>query len=177
MRTSAKELKVFVDRVLKSTGASKVDIIGHSQGTLMPTYYVKYLGGATKVYNYISLAPLWHGTEIVPAQLRPASASSASRSRYARRGRDGPELVVHQGDPQGRSRREGRALPNIMTKYDELVRPYTSGSETGMTNIVVQDKCDASTTASTSRSRPTAMRASTSSTRSIRPTRGRSCAR
>ena len=31
---------------------------------------------------------------------------------------------------------------NIMTKYDELVQPYTSGSETGMTNIVVQDKCE-----------------------------------
>ena len=30
---------------------------------------------------------------------------------------------------------------NIVTKYDELVRPYTSGIEPGMTNIVLQDKC------------------------------------
>jgi triacylglycerol lipase len=30
---------------------------------------------------------------------------------------------------------------NIMTKYDELVKPYTSGSEPGMTNIVIQDRC------------------------------------
>jgi triacylglycerol lipase len=30
---------------------------------------------------------------------------------------------------------------NIMTKYDELVRPYTSGSEPGMTNLVLQDFC------------------------------------
>jgi triacylglycerol lipase len=30
---------------------------------------------------------------------------------------------------------------NIMTKYDELVAPYTSGSEPGMTNIVLQDYC------------------------------------
>ena len=28
-----------------------------------------------------------------------------------------------------------------MTKYDELVRPYTSGIEAGMTNIVLQDHC------------------------------------
>ena len=28
---------------------------------------------------------------------------------------------------------------NIMTKYDQLVRPYTSGIEEGMTNIVLQD--------------------------------------
>ena len=30
---------------------------------------------------------------------------------------------------------------NIVTKYDELVRPYTSGIEDGMTNIVLQDQC------------------------------------
>ena len=30
---------------------------------------------------------------------------------------------------------------NIVTKYDELVRPYTSGIEDGMTNIVLQDYC------------------------------------
>ena len=30
---------------------------------------------------------------------------------------------------------------NIVTKYDELVRPYTSGIEDGMTNIVLQDHC------------------------------------
>ena len=30
---------------------------------------------------------------------------------------------------------------NIVTKYDELVRPYTSGIEPGMTNIVLQDFC------------------------------------
>ena len=28
-----------------------------------------------------------------------------------------------------------------MTKYDQLVSPYTSGIEKGMRNIVVQDKC------------------------------------
>ena len=28
-----------------------------------------------------------------------------------------------------------------MTKYDELVQPYTSGSEPGMRNLVVQDFC------------------------------------
>ena len=30
---------------------------------------------------------------------------------------------------------------NIMTKYDELVKPYTSGVEAGMTNIVIQNRC------------------------------------
>ncbi len=49
LEQSAQELSVFVDEVLAATGASKVDIVGHSQGTLMPNYYVKFLGGAAKV--------------------------------------------------------------------------------------------------------------------------------
>src|SRR6266540_5095262 len=49
MEQSAAELGAFVDRVLAATGASKVDILGHSEGTLMPSYYVKFLGGASKV--------------------------------------------------------------------------------------------------------------------------------
>ena len=33
MRASAEQLRTFVDQVLASTGADKVDLIGHSQGT------------------------------------------------------------------------------------------------------------------------------------------------
>ncbi len=146
IRTSAAQLKAFVARVLKTTKAKKVDIVGHSQGTLMPNYYVKHLGGASKVYNYISLAPLWHGTG--------GSTSSTSSSAAAAQGADESTipLCTACGEMSSGSsfikemRKGGVAVKgvrylNIVTKYDELVRPYTSGIEKGMTNVVLQDKC------------------------------------
>ncbi len=52
METSAKQLAAFIDKVLAATGTTKVDILGQSEGSLMPRYYLKYLGGATKVRKF-----------------------------------------------------------------------------------------------------------------------------
>ena len=73
--SSAAELKAFVNKVRSSTGARQVDILGHSQGTLMPDYWLRFLGGAGKVGTYNSLAPLWHGTSL--ASIPAAFASCA----------------------------------------------------------------------------------------------------
>ncbi len=142
MRTSAAQLRDFVNHVLATTDASQVDLVGHSQGTLMPAYYLKYLGGAPKVHNYISLAPLWHGTEFLPAPVAKALGIDPSAVPVC--------AACGEFDPNSTFMKEirsgGVAVPgvhyvNIVTKYDELVRPYTSGIETGMTNIVLQDRC------------------------------------
>ena len=61
---SAQELASFVNSVLAKTGASKVDIVGHSQGGMMPNYFIKFLGGASKVHTLVGLAPSNHGTTI-----------------------------------------------------------------------------------------------------------------
>src|SRR6476469_5752785 len=39
MERSARQLEAFVAHVLRQTGARKVDIVGHSEGTQMPDYY------------------------------------------------------------------------------------------------------------------------------------------
>jgi triacylglycerol lipase len=46
---SADELARFVDHVRASTGAAKVSLVGHSQGGMMPRYYIRHLGGASVV--------------------------------------------------------------------------------------------------------------------------------
>ncbi|MCW2783978.1 MAG: Lipase [Marmoricola sp.] len=142
---SAAQLATFIDRVLAATGASKVDIVGHSQGTLMPDYYAEFLGGASKIGSYISLSPLWHGTT--------ATGPSAKSGAAFAPGINPLDLVGPALGQMGagsalitKMQAAGVAVPgikylNIMTKYDELVKPYTSGSEAGMTNVVLQDHC------------------------------------
>jgi triacylglycerol lipase len=147
IESSAAELEDFVARVLESTGAAQVDIVGHSQGTLMPNYYAKFLGGAPFIDDYVSLASLWHGTNplglaSLAAQGRrygfptpqfaffPAGTQMLARSEFIEKMRSGGTPAV-----------PGITYTNIVTKFDELVIPYKSGIEPGMTNIVVQDVC------------------------------------
>jgi pimeloyl-ACP methyl ester carboxylesterase len=61
---SAKQISSFVDQVLGKTGASQVDLVGHSQGGLIGEYYLKLLGGAGKVHAFVGLSPTTHGTSL-----------------------------------------------------------------------------------------------------------------
>ncbi|KAG0201598.1 hypothetical protein BGX28_005652 [Mortierella sp. GBA30] len=49
MENSAQQLSDFVDEVLNKTGSTQVDMLGYSEGTIMPQYYMKRLNGAAKV--------------------------------------------------------------------------------------------------------------------------------
>ncbi|WP_369250821.1 esterase/lipase family protein [Streptomyces sp. R41] len=64
IRNSARELADFVDRVLADTEAAKVDLVGHSQGGILPHYYLKFLGGAGKVRRVVGIAPSSHGVDV-----------------------------------------------------------------------------------------------------------------
>jgi pimeloyl-ACP methyl ester carboxylesterase len=64
MEESSHQLADFVNRVLVATGAKQVDLVGHSEGTVMPQYYLKFLGGAVKVHRYVAITPLYEGTTL-----------------------------------------------------------------------------------------------------------------
>lgn len=148
--SSAGELKSFVERVLTATGAQQVDLVGHSQGTYMPNYWLRFMGGAPYVHNYVSLAPLWNGTGTAGAgqlntalrifglstdKLVPictACGQMVTGSDFATKMSAGHVAV------------DGVHYLNISTKFDELVLPYTSGQLTGyanMKNVVLQNYC------------------------------------
>ncbi|MBT2443884.1 triacylglycerol lipase [Streptomyces sp. ISL-36] len=61
--TTAQQLATEVDRLLAATGAAKVDIVSHSMGGLSSRYYLKNLGGTSKVDAWVSLGGPNHGTD------------------------------------------------------------------------------------------------------------------
>ena len=61
---SAAQLASEVNHVLSVTGASKVDLVGWSQGGMMPRYYINNLGGAAKVNMLVGFAPSNYGTTL-----------------------------------------------------------------------------------------------------------------
>ncbi|UGY94092.1 esterase/lipase family protein [Streptomyces gobiensis] len=139
---SAAELQPFVDRVLKATGARKADIVGHSQGGMMPRYYVKFLGGDKRVDDLIGIVPSNHGTTNplafpTGATVCPACADQMADSAFMAELNSGGDTVP------------GPHYTVITTKYDEVVTPYTSafldGPRNRVTNATLQDTCPLNT--------------------------------
>jgi triacylglycerol lipase len=61
--TDAQEIKSQIDQIVSRTGASRVDIIAHSAGSVSSRYYLKNLGGDSRVDAWVSLAGPNHGTD------------------------------------------------------------------------------------------------------------------
>jgi triacylglycerol lipase len=135
---SAQELARFVNRLLARTGASRVSIVGHSEGGLMPRYYIKFLGGAAKVRDLVALAPSNHGT-VNPVALGGELTGCAACAQQ----RSGSSLLsqLNGGDETP----PPVAYTVITTMYDEVVIPYTSAFLTGpsarVTNVTLQRQC------------------------------------
>ena len=159
MEESAVELAAFIDRVLQATGAAQVDIVGHSEGSLMPNYYVRFLpqaryeDGTLKVRRYVGITPLWDGTDAgglgtISTQGEPTGLPAQAREAVAEGCESCPQFLkgsafIAKMNSGGGPREPGVDYTMIMTRYDELVFPYTSGEMEGARNIVVQDQCPA----------------------------------
>jgi triacylglycerol esterase/lipase EstA (alpha/beta hydrolase family) len=145
---SAAQLSTFVDGVLAATGASQVDIVGHSQGGMMPRYYLKFLGGAAKVHTLVGLAPSNHGTTLDGLALLAQRFPGATDLLNA-----GCPACVDQivgSQLLAGLNADGDTLPGvnytvIASRYDEVVTPYATQflSGSGVHNVTLQNLCAA----------------------------------
>jgi triacylglycerol esterase/lipase EstA (alpha/beta hydrolase family) len=146
IRNSAAELNAFVDKVRAATGAAEVDLVGHSQGGMMPRYYLKFLGGAEEVHTLVGLSPSNHGTTVdgigllarffpggeqFTGALCPACEEQIVGSAFLTELNSGGDTVP------------GVEYTVIQTRHDQVVTPYTSAflSGSNVKNILLQNQC------------------------------------
>ncbi|WP_166395249.1 esterase/lipase family protein [Rubrobacter marinus] len=139
IQDSARELDRFVDGVLGLTGARKVSLVGHSQGGMMPRYWIKYLGGKVFVDDLVGIAPSNYGTELGQPDFRaalgipnPCVACEQQRagSQFLRR--------LNAGDDTPGT----GSFTQIATDDDEIIVPYTRcflRGERRTENVTLQD--------------------------------------
>ena len=143
----------FVDKVLKSTGADKVDLVGHSQGGgPLPRAYIKYYGGDKKVNHLIGIVPSNKGTSILGMEKflnksgRPANTIVGTVAKFLNMESVPQQL---QGSTflkdlnAGGMTAPGVKYTVIATRFDNRVFPWTNAliPEPGAKNIVIQDVC------------------------------------
>lgn len=145
---SVNSFSSFVSRVLSTTGAQKIDVVGHSQGGEIPFAYIKLDGGANKVAHYVSWGGTQHGTTLLGlASLgnalgvlgfvqtvsgviqTPGMTDQAIGSDFQKKLWATPDVPA------------GPQYTTIQSTHDEVSTPYYNQSLAGANNIVIQDRC------------------------------------
>ncbi|MDX6673976.1 MAG: hypothetical protein QOH11_1394 [Solirubrobacteraceae bacterium] len=137
--TSARQLQTFINHVLAATHASKVTIVGHSQGGMLPRYYIKFLGGAGRIDDLVGFSPSNHGTTTPLAGPGgalgcPACAQQAAGSPFMQQLNAGDQTPAPV------------SYTVLETNHDEVVTPYQSEflpttADGRVVNVLLQDKC------------------------------------
>jgi pimeloyl-ACP methyl ester carboxylesterase len=152
LNQSAPEIAAFVQKVRATTGAAKVDIVGHSEGAFQSLYGPKVLGYAANVDRVVAIAPPTHGTTFaglvsVADMLGIRPVVDQVLNTFGCPACD--ELIV--GGPAvtrlntGPIAQPGVTYTIIASRSDELVTPTDTAfvHEPGVTNEYVQDTCPA----------------------------------
>ncbi|MEU4418309.1 esterase/lipase family protein [Nocardia salmonicida] len=159
---SAKQLSAFVDEVLARTGATQVELVGHSQGVVVARQYMRFGGGTdasdaarNKVAGLVSLAgpnsgTTFYGVEQLLSALNkagvPAGEALAKTLGYSTIPQGTEREFIHALNA-GAQTEPGVAYTAISTRYDELVVPYqnsflTAGPGATVRSFTIQDGCE-----------------------------------
>ncbi len=121
-KIDAEEVKSRVESLLKTTKATKVDIIAHSMGSLNSRWYIKFLGGEAKVDDWVSLGGPNHGTETANACFSTSCVEMRVGSTFLKELNEGDETpgAVNYG--------------TWWSPCDSIINPDSSVALSGATN-------------------------------------------
>jgi triacylglycerol lipase len=121
-KVDAELVKTEVEKLLKTTGASKVDIISHSMGSLNTRWYIKFLGGESNVDDWVSLGGPNHGTETAKFCFSTSCVEMRVGSTFLKELNEGDETpgIVNYG--------------TWWSPCDEIINPDSSVALAGATN-------------------------------------------
>jgi triacylglycerol lipase len=121
--TAETEVKSRVESLKKATGATKVDIIAHSMGSLNTRWYIKFVaGGEANVDDWVSLGGPNHGTDFANFCFSTACTEMRVGSKFL--------AELNAGD-------ETPGAVNYGTWWspcDEIINPDSSVALSGATN-------------------------------------------
>jgi triacylglycerol esterase/lipase EstA (alpha/beta hydrolase family) len=147
---SAAEIRDQILRVLAETGASKVDIVGHSEGGFQSLYVTKTQGIADRIDTVVAIAPPTHGTTFgglvnLAYLFGIRSQVAAALNAFGCQACD--DLITDGAAVKtltsGPIAQPGVRYTVITSRYDELVTPTSTAfvQEPGVVNEYVQDFC------------------------------------
>ncbi len=131
------EYVVYAIQLMRArSGDRKIDVIGHSQGALLPRWALRWWPSLQDmVDDFVPLAAPAHGASgadtLCPTSCAPAVQQMKSGSRYLQ----ALNSVDETPGPVD--------YTSIYSMADELVQPFDSPPLAGGTNILVQDVCPA----------------------------------
>ncbi|GED99734.1 hypothetical protein nbrc107696_01810 [Gordonia spumicola] len=161
---SAEQIDPYITKVLSATGASKIDLIGHSQGGLLGRYWMKRWGGHRKVDHFITYGATNNGTTLLgigwlgrainnvgidilaPVTLLVGSAGIDQTI-------DSPTVKYVNNRAPYRDPNQKSVYPDVdytivASRYDEVTTPFDRTFIRGyrnVRNITLQDGCERDT--------------------------------
>ncbi|MEI2639110.1 MAG: alpha/beta fold hydrolase [Microthrixaceae bacterium] len=163
-RSSLDEFGPFVDEVLAETGARQVDVVGHSEGSVMPRWWMRFgpstnADGTPKVANFIGVAPASYGAELggYAYELRAIPFFVDYLNNFVYNGCGACEQILagstflnelNTESPQPGENFSGPTQPGVKylmlaTEWDNIVVSYKAGfiDDPQVTNMTLQDVC------------------------------------
>ena len=149
---SAAQLGTFVHEVRLKTGATHVDLVGHSEGAFQTLYVPKFEGVSSFVETIVAIAPPTYGTTFaglydlayiggnLTRQLVGEILNTVGCDACNDLGPGGDAVVALTNGPIVQ---KGNKVTIVASKDDELVTPtYVAFvNETGVRNLYIQDFC------------------------------------